>query len=786
MTKHIGLFAYLLLLTMSQAASWSIFSPSQLFPGQQIKTAFARADQQPQSYVIYTTHFNGLIDDVSYPGTDSQLRLNASMDPSIAVQGSGQSDYLTPPDRWGLWVNHHLAQNPLTLAPYLWQASMAPMVGISFLSPETFYGFRNGGISVNTQLANTYRANEISIHVDSQQRRHTQLWLQNQNHANGWALWADYLMGDTQRQSTSGHGGHWVLTYAQQSSHDRQQGWLMGYDGKREYNQTIPYELYQVAPNAYYASPNVMHDKHYLGQWQRQTLLNDDTFWVQSLAMSIDREHGELTHPLNVTSSCGSFSDTLCLGGAAILNKAGQTLSPSDVGTPRAYALEALPEQHSQQVDVAQHIEVSGDHQSHAVGIRAHWANTDLTVNHYLASLDATRHASILNDANGSVQLGGTQASPGGSKTLTAFSPVDAKQTQYSGDVFGHYQWTLTKRWLVHLMGQWQHTYYTTKDHANRSGFSGRDVSKDYYFQSLNPAIGMTYALDPQWVLFGQVYQLSQPPSPQMLACSRSDQPCYWPTGFSQAGDLNQVVDRGIQWGTRQYGHYIQADWAWSAVARLQRRYDDIILMPTDWMQGYASNVDQTERLALNVSGQWHQAKWDTYVGYQYQQAYYASDFTAPEAYGSGNQTVRSGDALSGMPAHQARLSIGYHWLPNLISAFDWQGVSPAEYFGNFTENRSNDSSGQWQHSHVPGYGILGLRINHQPWQQVVIEAKVNNLFNKHYYNAATYGQAPTNAFVPMAELGDTGTGSIQGISDARFVMPGQERTYSLAMKWSF
>lgn len=786
MIRCVKLLFGLTLLTTSHALPWSSASPIQLFPGQAIKSSFVRADQDAQSNVLYSNHVDTWTDWLPKHTNDSQLRLNASMDPSITLQGSGQSDYLTPPDRWGLWVNDHLGQNPITLAPYLWQAGIAPLVGISVLSPETLYGFRNGGILFNTHNANTYRMNEVGIQIDSQQRRHAQLWLQKQNHANGWALWADYLMGDTQRQSTSGHGGHWVLTYAQQNAHDRQQGWLMGYDGKREYNQTIPYELYQVAPNAYYASPNVMHDKHYLGQWQRQTLLNDDTFWVQSVAMSIDREHGEFTHPLNVTSSCGSFADTLCLGGSAILNQAGQTLSPSDVGTPRAYALEANPEQHSQQLDVAQHLEVSGDHHSHAIGIRGHWANTDLTVNHYLASLDATRNASILNDANGSVQLGGTQASPGGTKSLTAFSPVDANQSQYSGDVFGHYQWALAKHWLLHVMGQWQHTFYTTKDQANRTGFSGRDVTKDYYFHSLNPALGLTYTIDPHWVMFGQIYQLSQPPSPQMLACSRSDQPCYWPTGFSQAGDLDQVVDRGLTWGTRQHGHYVNADWAWSAVARWQRRFDDIILMPTDWMQGYASNVDQTERLALNVAGQWHQSGWDTYLGYQYQQAYYASDFTAPAAYGSGNQSVHSGDSLSGMPAHQAHITLAYHWLPNLISALDWQGVGTAEYFGNFTENRSTDSSGQWQHSHVPGYGIVGLRLSFYPWMQVVVEAGVNNLFNKQYYNAATYGQAPSNAFVPMAELGDTGTGSIQGISDARFVMPGQERTYSLALKWSF
>lgn len=501
----------------------------------------------------------------------------------------------------------------------------------------------------------------------------------------------------------------------------------------------------------------------------------------------IQHKDGQFTHPLDLgTTSCSDLGDVLCLSNKALVTSDNNTLTAANVGNPRSYALDSMTNNDSQSFLINQHIEIDQPLEHRFFGLNALFVDSDYVENHYLAQLNNKRAASDLTMSNNTIKLGGLKADNASSSALSSFSPVNATQKEMDFDLYGLERWTINSRTKLDVKASFHNTYYDTKDHRDNTGFTGDSVTNDKHYYRFNPSAGVTYQLNENAYVFSNIYQANMPPSPQLLACSNASSPCYWPSGFFQAGDLSQSVDHGFSLGYKQSDWHVVNGLSWGISGLWQLHSDDIIIVPTDWMQGYARNVDKTERLASNMDVHWMHDQWRLDANYQYQHAFYASNFTVEKAYDTGSQTVNSGDPMPGLPSHQLRLNLGYQWTPSISFKANWFAASSTEYYGNFTGEKSSQESNQWELTDIPGYGIFGVSMTWRPTYQITMQFNVSNLFDKQYFSSGTFGSAPDDAFVPMSELGDSGSGTIQGIDDSRFVMPGEDRLWTLMLKLAF
>ena len=769
------------------AFSWQVTQVTPASPNAVIYDAYAQNDSPAISYDLSSSFLSDWPVWLTMHMSGYFAENNSTIDPGLTIQGGSQNNYLSNPNNWAFYHNGLSWHLPLSHAPQPWLTPSFSWIGISVIDPNVFFPLQNGSLWVDSHRGNTNNEKSLVFFYDGEGTQHYDFWLSQVHNPMGFALWFKHDIAQGHRDDTDGHDSNLLLQFSTQTSSRTDHWSLQWYDSHANFNQTIPLELYRVSPDAFYVSPNIIDQSAYRGQWQRQQLITDDKIYHLSVDAKIQHQDGQFTHPLNVSSNCSDFSGgELCLSDQAIVTSANTTITASDVGSPRSYALDSQSHNDSQSFQVNQHIEIDHDDAHRFFGLDFHFVDTDYEENNFLAQLSQTRVASDVTNGGSTVKLGGQKSTSAANSALSNLSPVDATQKEMDLVLYGLERWHYKPQTAIDFKASFHNTYYDAKDHRDNTNFTGASVTSDHHFYRLNPSIGITHQLNQKSFVFGNLYQANLPPSPQALACSNASNPCYWPSGFFQAGELSQTVDTGLRLGYEFTNWHIIDGLSWGVSGMWQHHNNDIIMVPTDWMQGYLKNVDQTQRLSTNVHTHWMHDKWRLDSNYQYQNAYYASSFSVAKAYDSGNQQVSSGDPMPGLPKHQLRFNLGYQITPNVALKGNWLLVGSTEYYGNFTGDKSSQESGQWQLTDLPGYGIVGASLTWRPTHQLTMQLNVSNLLDKTYFTSGTFGSAPDAAYVPMSELGDTGSGAVQGIDDPRFVMPGEARLWTLMLKLAF
>lgn len=785
MRKQLKLgLAGLSILHVVHAFSWQVTDTTPGHPNSFIQDAFGENDSASLAYDMNSAFMTDwpqwLM--IHLPGYIAEN--NSTIDPGITVQGGSQNNYLSSPNQWGFLYNGIEWQDPLSHAPQPWLSPTLSWVGLKVLQPSIFFPSPDGTLWIDGHRGNTNYEKSFVFFFDSEGTQHYDFWLSQEYNPMGFSAWFKHDIAQGHRDNTDGHDSNLLLQFSTQTAKHIDHWSFQWYDNHANYNQSIPLELYKISPDAFYVAPNIIDQTAYRGQWQRMQLLTDHAIYHLMVDAKIQHKDGQFTHPLNLTtSSCSDIGNVLCLSSKALVTDANATLTASNVGNPRSYALDSLTSSDSQVLRINQHIEIDHSNAHRFVGVNAFFSDSDFLENHFLAQLSNKRHASDVSMSGNSVKLGGVKADSSSSSALASFSPVNATQQEMDVDLYGLERWRFNPKTTLDFKAGFRNTYYDSKDHRDNTGFTGGSVTSDKHYYRFNPSLGITHQLNKNAYVFSQVYQANIPPSPQQLACSDADNPCYWPSGFFQAGDLSQTIDHGFSLGYKHSDWHVVNGLSWAITGQWQLHNHDIILVPTDWMQGYAMNVDKTERLASNMDVHWMRDQWRLDGNYQYQHAFYASHFSAAKAYDTGSQQVNDGDPMPGLPSHQLRVNLGYQWTPSLSFKANWLVVGCTEYYGNFTGDKSSQESNEWQLTDIPGYGVLGASMTWRPSSQLTMQFNVSNLLDKHYFTSGTFGSAPDAAFVPMSELGDTGSGAVQGIDDPRFVMPGEDRLWTLMIK---
>ncbi len=354
--------------------------------------------------------------------------------------------------------------------------------------------------------------------------------------------------------------------------------------------------------------------------------------------------------------------------------------------------------------------------------------------------------------------------------------------------------WSITP--ALHLTGsaRYNMSRVTTRDELN---LAPPNLDGDHKYHKLNPALGLSWQLNPALNAYAGFSQGSRVPSPIELGCADPANPCSLPNSMAADPYLKQVIARTVEAGLRGK---LAGDMRWNAGAFRTVNSDDILFVGTSTSAGYFTNFGKTQRQGLEFALDGRLRRLDWYASYTWLQASFRSQAcilaennstrgTAPECTGAGQDDeilVRKGDRLPGLPEHAIKLGLSWRATDQLRLGADLQAFSSQLLRGN--ENNLHrpgtytDVNGSTRTFDGPGkvgaYAVLNVNAEMGlggGWQAF---ARINNLFDRRY---ASGGALAENPFVG---------GSFQANPDhwrrESFVAPGAPRAAWVGVRYLF
>ena len=317
---------------------------------------------------------------------------------------------------------------------------------------------------------------------------------------------------------------------------------------------------------------------------------------------------------------------------------------------------------------------------------------------------------------------------------------------------------SLTEKLAVTLSARYNHTHTVITDTSG----DNPDLNGDHYFHRLNPSVGLTYQFSKELNFYSTYNESTRAPTPVELTCASPDAPCKLPNDFVADPDLKQVVARSVEAGFRgELDMPWQGTTHWQAGIYRTRNQDDIIFQSTGGAQsneGFFANVGDTRRQGAEVSfnGKLFENRLDWFANYTYVDATFQTPFLEnsannPNADDDGLIQVNKGDRIPGVPRNAVKIGFDYHIIPAVTIGAD------AVY--NASQYLRGDESNLLQP--IGGYTVVNLRGSYRINEHIALFARVENVFDKRYYNFGILGDA---------------TDIFPDFQDPRFLSPGMPR----------
>ena len=539
--KRLALITWLLVFVGHHqvwAFSWQTTTPSISHPNAIHKDAFGQSVSNSNQFDVNAAFIEDWDQSLMMYLSGNRIENNSAVDPSLNISGSSQNTYLSPPNNWAFYYNQTPWLAPLTLAPQPWQSPMLAWVGVNMVKQTTFLPAPNGTLLIDGQRGNTNDEKEVSFKYDSHASQNYALWWSQINQPNGFAVFLQHDIDDGDREQTNGNANKIGFLYTQQTPQKAEHFFLQRFHNHANYNQTIPLELYQVSNLAYYVGPNVSDETTYRAGWQGLQMLSDRTRLFTAIYADDHQLTQTTTHPLNLSTACSDFSNNqLCFRGQALMTTNDATINPSDIGSPRSYALDSQPDLSSRGLTVDQHVEHHSQAQKYQWGLHLMLADVDYREQFYLAQLNQDRMANDVLNSGQKVSLGGLKSDTNAASQRVNLSPIDITHRSIDTSLYGQNRWQISPLTQLSVLLDWHHTFYDAKNNDQQSLFSGVSLDASEHFQSLNPSLGVTHSLSNNNFVFANLYQVNRPPSPKLIACSDSTNPC-----FGQVATITQVI----------------------------------------------------------------------------------------------------------------------------------------------------------------------------------------------------------------------------------------------------
>ncbi|OUX67311.1 MAG: hypothetical protein CBD38_02855 [bacterium TMED178] len=718
---------------------------------------------------------------------DISLRDISSIYKSIVSNGYGSHDYLSNNQKWGLYVNHFQSFDPIRLSPLTSGVNRYAFWQLSWIPGTNQFPYQEGVMQLSTDHALSSRVHQLftGYASDGNQYILTQSGFGTQDE--GWyvQLFRDLNQGD--RYNFGGNVSQGLVSYAKETPTDHIQVNMELASQIADFNYSIPTELAQVNSNQFYVAPSQDQDHIQKYQFVWQHSVNDRHYFTATSQYQTLDLHKNQAHPLDVkTCTSGGFDDgTLCLNNVALVDQDLNTIIPSS--SSRTYGSLLNADEKHYMFDQTIQFQKFDLNQQWLFGMTGSFIRTDYDAQSQLATFNDKRYAQPLTNNGSQIEIDGVKSDSTADAVISSLTPVDLKSNSSILSLFTVYQSSIYDDVDAYFSTRFNGVLYDVSNESQLA-LTENDINAYHHFQRFNPSASIVYHYDQINDVFGSIYQYNQAPSLLALYCSDENEACYWPKAFFKNGSLDQTLTQGLRLGVRGETKLYHAGLGWAMTTHIEKHHDDIILVPTDWMKGYARNVDETRDYGVNLKLYLDMEKVHSSFAYRYLNATYQSTFTVPTVYDPNtSQNVLPGDAVPGVPRQMIRWNTLYQWNKDIALTSSIIGVGSSEYYGNFNSNHSQnttkDLSGTYQLDTLPGYGLLNLGLTWRPNRHLQAFFTIDNVFNKAFYTDGSYGQAPDPATLPFTELGDTGSGDVQGIKDPQFVSPGQERIWRIAFK---
>lgn len=335
-----------------------------------------------------------------------------------------------------------------------------------------------------------------------------------------------------------------------------------------------------------------------------------------------------------------------------------------------------------------------------------------------------------------------------------------------SNDYFGIYaaeQLDLTTALSLTLSGRYNVAHIAVQDRR------GAALTGTHDYAHLNPAVGLTYVLDPALSVYAGYSGANRAPTPAEFSCAAVNTPCSLTNFFVADPPLKQVTAQNIEAGLRGSANVAPfAGIRWQlAVFRTDLQNDIQFVASPIVGRGFFENVGGTRRqgaeFGLNAAAEF----WSLSLDYSYTKASFRSALILnspdnPLADENGQIAVRPGDRLPAIPAHVVKTMLDIHATRRLEINFATRAASGVYLRGD--EANLNPKT--------PGYIVFDLGATYRISDQWELFGSVSNLLNAKY---ATFGAFSPTADVPLMEA--------PGAGDPHSLSPAPPRWLSAGIK---
>ncbi|MEX0960155.1 MAG: TonB-dependent receptor [Burkholderiales bacterium] len=326
------------------------------------------------------------------------------------------------------------------------------------------------------------------------------------------------------------------------------------------------------------------------------------------------------------------------------------------------------------------------------------------------------------------------------------------------------------------VSGRYNRTTVKAEDRVNVGVQPNLDAN--YTYTKFNPAVGLTYVINPALSAYGGWSQGNRAPTPIELGCADPANPCSLPNAMAADPFLEQVTSQTIEAGLRGS----LSEWIdWNAGVFRSVNKDDILFVGAGvGSQGYFTNFGKTRRQGaeIGVSGSTG-GRFSWSLDYSYVDATFQSSACIVS---EGNSTegticpndeilVSPGNSIPGIPEHQLRISGDFR-----VTDSWWVGASVLSFSDQYVhgnENNLHDTDGK-----VDGYEVVNLTTRYRIGGQWEVFGKINNLFDEDY---ASGGILAENSF----DANGSFITDPNNWADETFYAPGAPRAFFVGVKYN-
>ncbi|HEU4627382.1 MAG TPA: TonB-dependent receptor [Steroidobacteraceae bacterium] len=346
-------------------------------------------------------------------------------------------------------------------------------------------------------------------------------------------------------------------------------------------------------------------------------------------------------------------------------------------------------------------------------------------------------------------------------------------RSRYVG-VFIADTFNLSRKWTLTASGRYNEARIRIEDRTGEAP-SLNGTSK---FSRLNPALGVNFNPTDRLTAYASYNEGARAPTAVELTCADPDAPCKLPNDFLADPPLDEVVSKTAEIGARGLAGSI---WHWSAALYRTRLQNDIQFISAGAgasNAGFFANVGTTRRQGVELSLAARTDPLSVALRYTFLDATFRSPFfeSSPansSADDEGVIAVAPGDRIPANPRHIVKLRADWHVAPQLFV-----GANILTSAGSFARGDENNQDVNGQ---LPGYTVVNLDGRYLVSSRFEVYARVNNLFDRRYYNFGVVGEnfftGPGRTFGPAAGVDP---------EPEQFRGPGAPRGAWLGVRYSF